>query len=188
MTTYSALVYPLTQPGQPYSRPDTPPTFGNLYGVSPTWNPYSANDVDRTEYWEDTAGTLTESQVILMLFGLTGVQNQQIEILTQAYQNAIIQPVAYTSVGGVAQTYQADLASQQNVLYSIAGSAATQTTPQGFYWVAADNTQVPFTYADLQGLAAAMLAQGAPAFARLQARKASVRNAQNVDQARMIVW
>jgi hypothetical protein len=65
---------------------------------------------------------------------------------------------------------------------------ATQAVPPGFYWVAADNAKVPFTYADLQGLAQAVGAQGAAAFQRLQALKDQVRAATSVAAVEAITW
>jgi len=88
----------------------------------------------------------------------------------------------------VAQTYQADAGSIANCTAAMLGSQASQTTPTGFYWLAADNTHVPFTYADLQGLAAAFLAQGAPAFIHLQTQKAAVRAATTVAAASGVTW
>ena len=62
MTMYSALIYPETPEGAGYTRPELPTTFGNLLTSTVSWNPYSTNPLDRTEYWEDTEGTLTLEQ------------------------------------------------------------------------------------------------------------------------------
>jgi hypothetical protein len=65
---------------------------------------------------------------------------------------------------------------------------ATQAVPSGFYWVAADNTKVPFTYADLQGLAQAIGTQGEAAFQHLQALKDQVRAATSIAAVEAITW
>jgi Domain of unknown function (DUF4376) len=119
---------------------------------------------------------------------ISQVQTNRIATLQAAYDAAIVVPVAYTSRAGVAKTYQADPASVANLQAALAGLGAAGATPTGFYWVAADNTQVPFTFADLQGLAAAMLAQGWAAFQHLQTQKAAVRAAATVADVQAVVW
>ena len=115
-------------------------------------------------------------------------QAAQIATLTAAYQQAIQAPVSYTSKGGVTKTYQADPGSVANLQSMLLAFGATQTVPSGFYWVAADNTQVPFTYADMQGLAQAIGAQGAAAFQHLQTQKAAVKAATTVSAVQAITW
>jgi hypothetical protein len=61
-------------------------------------------------------------------------------------------------------------------------------TPDGFYWVAADNTQVPFALDDLRGLYAAMLVQGNAAFNKLQSLKAAVRSATKAADVQSVSW
>ena len=119
---------------------------------------------------------------------LSQVQVDQIGALSAAYAVAIRQSVSYVSKGGIPQIFQADPASIANVANMQLAFAAAATVPTGFYWVAADNTQVPFTYADVQGLAAAIGAQGFTAFARLQLRKTAVRAATTIAQALAVVW
>ncbi len=119
---------------------------------------------------------------------LAQAQAAQIGALKQAYSAAIQAPVNYTSKGGVTKTYQADPQSASNLQNAILGLRASGATPSGFYWVSADNTQVPFTFADLQALAAALLAQGWASFQRLQTLKAEVLAATSVSAVRAIVW
>ena len=119
---------------------------------------------------------------------LAQAQSAQISALAQAYKSAIVQPVSYTSKGGVTKTYQADPGSLSNLQNSILGFQSAGATPSGFYWVSADNTQVPFAYADMQGLAAALLAQGWAAFQHLQNLKADVMAATSVSAVQAIVW
>jgi hypothetical protein len=119
---------------------------------------------------------------------LAQAQADQIAVLEAAYTVAIAQPVSYTSKAGVAQTYQADPGSIANVANMQLAFAAAGATPAGFYWLALDNTQVPFTYADVQGLAAAMGAQGFAAFAHLQAQKDAVRVATTNAAALAVAW
>lgn len=119
---------------------------------------------------------------------LAQAQRAQIGIMMADYRNAIQVPVSYTSKGGVTKTYQADPQSVSNLQNAILGMQAAGVTPSGFYWVSADNTQVPFTFADLQGLAAALLAQGWAEFQHLQTLKAEVMAATSVSAVQAIVW
>lgn len=115
-------------------------------------------------------------------------QAQQIGVLAAAYQAAIAQPIPFTSHAGVTKTYQADPQSIANLQAMIAAFGATQTVPAGFYWVSLDNTQVPFTYADMQGLAAVLGAQGWAAFQHLQTQKAAVLAAPTAPAALAVKW
>ena len=108
--------------------------------------------------------------------------------LVDAYNAAITQAVSFTTAAGTTKTFQADPGSVSNLQAAIAGCTAAGTTPSGFYWVAADNTQVPFAYADLHGLAAAMFGQGAIAFQHLQSLKAAVNSATTVSDVNAIGW
>ncbi|NNM68927.1 MAG: DUF4376 domain-containing protein [Gallionella sp.] len=119
---------------------------------------------------------------------LASAQAAKIELLSVAYANAITQPVSYTSKSGMAETYQADSNSQSNLMKELAVYQSAGATPTGYYWVAANNTQVPFTLADLQGLAAAMGAQEWQAFQHLQTLKASVSSGTTVTAVQAIVW
>jgi len=147
--------------------------------------------------WENQAGewwvvngalTQTDPNAPTAAQLLAQAQAAQIATLTAAYQQAIQDPVSYTSKGGVTKTYQADPGSVANLQNMLLAFGATQTVPSGFYWVAADNTQVPFTYADMQGLAQALGAQGAAAFQHLQTQKAAVKAATTVAEVQAVTW
>jgi hypothetical protein len=119
---------------------------------------------------------------------LAQAQTAQIATLYAAYQQAIQTPVSYTSKGGVTKLYQADPGSVSNLQGMLLAFGSTQAAPSGFYWVSADNTQVPFTYADMQGLALALGTQGAAAFQHLQTQKAAILAATTVDAVQAITW
>ena len=130
--------------------------------------------------WVDAGGVAT--------LALSDAQSKQIIALSIAYQNAIVQPISYTSKGGVTQTYQADANSINNLSSMLLAFQSTQTVPDGFYWLSEDNTQVPFTYADMQALAQAIGTQANAAFHTLQTLKAQVRAATTADQVQAITW
>ena len=92
--------------------------------------------------------------------------------LVDGYAQAIALPVTITTHAGVAKAYQADADSRQKVHDMLAAYSPAGALPADFYWVATDNTQVPFVLADLQELAAALGAQGWAAFQKLQTLKA----------------
>ena len=119
---------------------------------------------------------------------LAQAQAAQIATLTAVYQQATQQPVSYTSKGGVTKTYQADAGSLAKLQSRLLAFAATQATPSGFYWVAADNTKVPFTYTDLQGLAQVLGVQDEATFQRLQTLKDKVRSATSVAAVQAVTW
>jgi len=133
-------------------------------------------------------GVISTNLPLLAPTSLSVAQDIQIGLLTKAYNNAIQQPVSFTTKAGITKTFQADPQSQQNLSYVMQGFTAAAVTPTGFYWVAADNTQVAFAFADLQGLAAAMVAQGWTAFQHLQTQKAAVNTATTVAAVQTIIW
>lgn len=63
---YSALVTPQMFPGGEVSRPPIPKGFLELAFHSRTWNLFSQNPLDRTEYWTNENGeyTLEEAEAL----------------------------------------------------------------------------------------------------------------------------
>jgi hypothetical protein len=108
--------------------------------------------------------------------------------LVDDYASAISQPVSFTTAGSVTKYFQSDAKSVANLQAAIAGCAGAQSTPVGFYWVSADNTRVPFVYADLQGLASAIFDQGVVAFQNLQDKKSAVNAATTEAAVSAVVW
>ncbi|MFM0058705.1 DUF4376 domain-containing protein [Paraburkholderia phytofirmans] len=119
---------------------------------------------------------------------LASAQAAQMSALTAAYQAAVQQSVSFTTAAGAAKMFQADNNSQNVLLIATTGYNLAGETPPGFYWVAGDNTQVPFTLADLKGLYAVMLQQGNTAFQTLQTLKAQVRSATTIGAVQSIKW
>lgn len=112
----------------------------------------------------------------------------QVAIIEAAYADACAVPVEFTTAAGVAQTFQADPGSRAILSDTLAGLQGAGAAPPGFWWLAADNTQVSFTYPDLQGLAAALLAQGWVAFQRRRARKDAIAAAQTPADVQAVTW
>jgi hypothetical protein len=146
---------------------------------TPEEAPEGATEITETEFSQiATATVLTLEQV----------QATQIAALTASYAAAIQQPVSYTSKGGITKTYQASTASVDNLTQMLLAFQASQTVPEGFYWVSEDNTQVSFTYADMQALANALGTQGAAMFVQLQTLKGQVNAATDVAAVQAVVW
>jgi len=118
---------------------------------------------------------------------LQALQVAQNALNYASYLQAIQGPVSYTSKGGITTQYQADPDSRAALRDSILGFQLAQATPSGFYWVALDNSHTPFEYADLLGLAQAMVLPGAAAFAKWQSLKAQVAAA-DLSTVSTIVW
>ena len=89
--------------------------------VSPTWNPASANAVDRTQYWPDTAGTMSYSEVMIDMLGLATIVANQYNAQMPAYRAAVETSVSVT-IGGTA--YTIDLGQNQQALNLLHGSIA----------------------------------------------------------------
>lgn len=117
--------------------------------------------------------SLPESQQLII------AQSRQLASLAVAHSAAIQRPVPYLGT-----LFQADDASQI-VLTKV---LVAGVVPDGFFWLDASNAPVTMTFAQLQGLAAAMLTQGQAAFAKLQQLKSAVREAVTVDAVAAVVW
>lgn len=119
---------------------------------------------------------------------LPGAQAAQTVAMDAAYQSAVAQPVTYTTVAGVEKTYDADQASQNLIIQAFTLYSAVGAVPEGFYWVAVDNTQVPFTLADLKALGVAVGAQVWATFQNLQTKKAAIRTATTVAEVQAVTF
>jgi hypothetical protein len=181
--------------GQKYAAYNSAGTITGFYDSIDSPLPSGVTAIEITEaQWQECLTTPGYTVVNGVLTGPTAAQllaqaqQAQLTTLTAAYQAAIAQPVSYTSKGGITKTYQADPQSLSNLQNTLLGLQTAGATPSGFYWVAADNAQVPFIYADLQGLAAALLAPGWAAFQKLQTLKAEVNTATTVSAVQAVVW
>ncbi len=96
------------------------------------------------------------------------------------YARAISADIDYNGA-----SFQADAPSRTKLLEVL---STLTTVPTGFYWVTADNAQVPFTITDLKTLAGAMMERGWRAFAKLQALKAAVRAAEDATTIEAVAW
>jgi hypothetical protein len=165
---------------------------GMPYNIHPTVTP----DAYAALQAAIAAGDVTVTAYVAPVITLAQVQASQSAVIDAAYEAAVQQPVSFTTVGGVTQTFQADPASQTLLVQSTQGYTIAGAVPAGFYWKAADNTAVTFTLADLQGLYSATLAQGWAAFQKRSALKQQIAAvtvgngtvAQAIVTVQAIVW
>ncbi|HIE4193310.1 MULTISPECIES: DUF4376 domain-containing protein [Burkholderia] len=149
-----------------------------------------AEFVDVTNVPGATVGWTCTNGIVSAPAGPTLAQAQaaQNALIDSEYQSAITEPVLYKTAGGMTKTFQADDGSQKILMQTTQGYAITGSVPAAFYWVSSDNTQVPFTLADLQGLYQAMLDQGWAAFQHKQALKAQIGMATTVAAVQAVTW
>jgi hypothetical protein len=120
---------------------------------------------------------------------LQSKKEEKLNDVQMAYNQALLKPVQYKSEGGITQTYQADTQSIANLQALLIGMASNpDALPDGFCWIAADNTPVPFTYADMQKLGVLMCNQGISAFSHLQEKKSEIKMAKKVADVISIAW
>jgi len=119
------------------------------------------------------------------LADVKAVKNGEIDA---AYTQAIQKDVSFTTAGGTTKNFQADEASQSVLLKTLTNCQAAGKVPSNFYWRSTDNTNVPFTLADLQGLADSIFQQGWSAFKHRADLKSQIAAASKVSDVEAISW
>lgn len=168
---------------------------GSRYTIDQEVSGESFNGVGPVPVWLTTTAKpgqfynwTSDAWVLDIAAQLADAQATQVAAIYTGYAAAVTKSVSYETAAAVTQTYQADTNSQTILLQAVTGYNAAGQTPAGFYWVAQDNTQVPFTLADLKGLYAVMLTQGWTAFQHLQTQKVAIRNAGTMAAVQAVVW
>lgn len=145
--------------------PDQPnPNKGRwLEDVEPTYDPRSqsisvASPID---------ASATSVPYVIADLPIALLSANKMEDLGIAYLTARYMDVSYMGTN-----FQADDESQRLLSRSLNGMNGT--APADFYWKASNNTEVPMTFAEAQGLASAMFNQGWAAFKNYQIKKALV--------------
>ena len=109
-------------------------------------------------------------------YTVAGAASAKLAELDAAFASQGYADISFTTAGGDTANFQADEASQAYILKTSGSYNRRGSVPSGFTWTAADNSHVPFTLDDLNGLYDAILDRGEPLFQQLQARKDSVRS------------
>jgi hypothetical protein len=178
MSLYSAF----TLPGDG-TRPAFPSTFTSLAFTPDGFNPTSADVSKRTGYWEDSAGTMTEDDVLLAIKGLDSFKAAQIQALSVPYQAALQTPVSYMGT-----VFDADAQSQIIVAHAMLVYGVAGRTPDGFYFTDSSSAKVPMTLEQLQGLGAAISDNYLPVFQHWTDLKAQVMAAATLAEVQAVVW
>ena len=117
---------------------------------------------------------------------LAQAQAAQIALLNAAYAVAITAPVQLTTAGGTAARFPQSDAAKQNLSNCIMGGAGAWSLD---LWLDVNGQPIsPFTYADLQSLAAAMERAEAPDFQELLTLVSQVSAAVTIAAVEAIVW
>jgi hypothetical protein len=119
------------------------------------------------------------------LKSLADLKLDKLRDLETAYAAAIAQPINYMGT-----TFQADPASVELMNRAINVYTAAGSVPEGFWWLDAENTKVPMTLAQLQGLGQAVADRVWTSFQHLQNLKDAVRDPDLTDPEDLaaIVW
>ena len=139
-----------------------------------------------------SAGVLVAPPVPAAAQLLTAAQAAQAIILQAGFQAAMALPVPFTNAAGVASSYpNMDTVSfngktaMQNLETVINAGAAAWTFK---YWLDVNGDAQIFTFADVQGLAAAMSAQDTPSELNLVSKIGQVQKATTVSAVQKIIF
>ena len=119
---------------------------------------------------------------------LARAKDIQLSVLHAAYRAAIQAPVSFTTAAGTTAQFSQDATSVSNLEKTIMAGAKSQTFALGLWLDVNGQPVTPFTYADLQGLSAAMEAAEFPAFTELLSKIAGVTAATTVDAVKSITF
>ena len=140
--------------------------------------PCSTEQAANPMLWQLVKGTLVES--------LSAAQSAQIAILTAARNAAMLAPVSFKTAAGTTAMFSTS-AQAISYLQGVidAGSAAWSAN----LWLSNAGTPItPFTFADVQGLAAAIEAVETPEYQELLKLIGEVMAATTVAAMQAVVW
>jgi hypothetical protein len=119
---------------------------------------------------------------------LATAQAAQTALLNAAYQAAITAPISYTTAAGTTAIFNQTETAKANLQDALLASEKAGVWSLNVWQSAAGAIVTPFTYADLQGLAAAMEAVDAPDYQTLLGLLAQVAAATTVEAVQAVVW
>lgn len=114
-------------------------------------------------------------------------QGQKI-VIDNAFIQALQQPLDFTTAGKVTKSFQADDVSTVSIVTAAQAYTVLGSVPDGFFWKAADNTQVPFTLKDIQGLLATVTQRNWDAFQKRTELKAQIDATKTSADAMEVAW
>ncbi|MFM0165653.1 hypothetical protein PQR39_35125 [Paraburkholderia sediminicola] len=119
---------------------------------------------------------------------LAQAQAAQTAILSAAYAAAINAPVSYTTAAGTTAVFNQNAVAKANLQNAMLASEKSGEWAINLWLSASGAPVTPFTYADLQGLAAAMEAIDAPDYQLLLQLIAQANAATTVAAVQAVVW
>ena len=108
--------------------------------------------------------------------------------LQGAYQAAILAPVSFTTSAGATATFAQDASAKANLSDALLGSETSQAWALNLWLDVNGAVVTPFTYADLQGLSAALEAYDTPKFSELLTLIGQVNAATTLAVVQAFVW
>lgn len=122
-------------------------------------------------------------------FIIDEAKKRKLSEMQSEYVKFISSSIQYKSKGSIETMFQSDENSLNNLRSLLIGLGSNpKLLPKEFFWVAEDNSHVPFTYEDMELLGNAIALRGISAFANLQDKKSQIRDADNVSSVNSIVW
>ncbi|WP_170841628.1 DUF4376 domain-containing protein [Nitrosomonas aestuarii] len=110
---------------------------------------------------------------------LPAAKSAKVESLTASYESEI-----YANISHDGKTWIADKKSQETLSQVL----SVGSVPEGMYWRDATGASNPMTYADLQALAATILARGLAADTNLSAKLSAVDGASTLTEVDAITY
>ncbi len=136
-----------------------------------------------TPGWTVVGGVMTPPSSTQLLSTAKLLYKSQIKA---TYGAAVSKAITFTTEGGVTKAFDADRNSKATVGQAAQAYTLASEVPTGFYWKSVDNTDVPFTLKDIQGLNAAMASQVWVAFQKRNTQKTAVDAAKSLSAVQAV--
>ena len=138
-------------------------------------------DLICTQVWDTRSKTQGELDADLV--NAKAAKKSEME---SAYAAVAFATIMFTAAGSTSKSYDAD----QDAIKAIGDVLSVSgETPNGFYWVLADNTrETPFLKADVQGLADTIFARNSPYFQNLRDKKDEIIDAETLTEVSDVTW
>lgn len=133
--------------------------------------------------WQDYQNWLALGNTPAAAQSLEEVQADKKAEINNARQTALDAGVTYND-----HVFDSDATAIANVNATLTILQNGATLPTGFTWRTKDNTDVPFTLADLQGLAAALFTASNTAYTKSWTLKTQIDAATTIDAVNAITW
>ena len=163
-------------------------TFATEAGSLPT----GAISLTQTQYqeigstpgWSMVSGVPTPPPAN---YNLSVYQANQIALVANQLQMALVAPYSFTTSGGVTSSFPMDAVSQANYHNAFTAYINGQfILPSGFFFFDVNEVEVPFTVADIKALYEALVSRGQSAYASYAKAKTDILSATTVSAIQAI--